>query len=106
MAAFDANMRTDLNRTCHGEVEIWLVALQGVVERELADAQNFQIQILDALHPALAGLGRILEKPEVQNFPDEEFELFPGVSSMDADEDTKAAAWNVPEALNGDQRHN
>ena len=79
----------------HGEVEIWLVALQGVVQRELADAQNFQIEILDAFHPSLARIGRIFEEPEVQNFPDNKLEFFASVCAMDADEDAEAAALIV-----------
>ena len=72
-------------------MEIRLGALDSVVECELADAENFQIQFFGALAPTFA-IDRIgiLEEFEIQNFSDDPLKFLPAVSSMNADQNTKA----------------
>jgi len=68
-------------------VKVRLVALEGVVKGELADAQDLQVQVFNALVPPLARFCRIFEEPQVQNFPDEKFEFFSGVCPVDPYQD-------------------
>lgn len=55
-----------LGQLCrHGCVEVWLVALQYVLQRELAHAQHLKVHVHDAFAPRSAIL--VLKQPQVQD---------------------------------------
>ena len=77
----------------HQKITTWFFDLRvQAVLKYLANAQNFQFEIFNTLDPPFSIIGhRILEKPKIENFSDDVFKLFPGVSAMDTDKNTEAA---------------
>ena len=70
------------------------------VLKYLANAQNFQFEIFNTLDPPFSIIGRrILEKPKIENFSDDVLKLFPSVSAMDTDKNTKAATLKKEQML-------
>lgn len=54
----------------HGSVEVWLVAFQDTLQRELAHTQHLKVPIHDAFGPGTAVL--ILEQPQVKDLTNAE----------------------------------
>ncbi len=60
----------------------------------LANAQNLQLEIFDTLDPTFPIVGHwILEKPKIEDFPNNVFKVFPRVSAMDSNQNTKTPAF-------------
>lgn len=60
-----------LGQLCrHGGVEVWLVAFQDALQRELAHTQHLQVQVHHAFAPRSAIL--VLEQPQVEDLMDPE----------------------------------